>query len=135
MYTNKCSEYNSCIEELNASNKIKKIMEEVSSRMNEDEVLKIRYVDFLEENKKINQSIINDEKKKARKQGLAEGREKGLKQGIKQGIKEGIEQGIEQERTSTILKMYQNDIDIETISKITNKNTKDIESLIKRNAK
>ena len=103
--------------------------------MNEDEVLKIRYVDFLEENKKINQSIINDEKKKTRKQGLAEGREEGLKQGIKQGIKEGIEQGIEQERTSTILKMYQNDIDIETISKITNKNTKDIESLIKRNAK
>ena len=31
--------------------------------------------------------------------------------------------------------MYENNINIETISKITNKNTKEIETLIKRGAK
>ena len=129
MYTDKIVEYDKCIEELNASNKIKKIMEEVSSRMNEDEVLKIRYVDFLEENKKINQSIINDEKKKARKLGLQEGREEGLKQGIKEGIKEGIKQN----QKEIIINMYKNNFDINTISKITNISLKEIKSYIDEN--
>lgn len=58
-------------------------MEEVSNRMNENEVLKMRYVDFLEETKKINRSIIADEKKKARIEALKEGIEKGIEQGKK----------------------------------------------------
>lgn len=58
-------------------------MEEVSNPMNENEVLKMRYVDFLEETKKINRSIIADEKKKARIEALKEGIEKGIEQGKK----------------------------------------------------
>ena len=48
------------------------------------------------------------------------------------GVKEGIEQGIVQNTTEMILSMLKNDIDIGTISKITNKSIKEIETIKKQ---
>ena len=48
------------------------------------------------------------------------------------GVKEGIEQGIEQKTTEMVLSMLKNNIDIETISKITNKSIKEIEMIKKQ---
>ena len=63
------------------------------------------------------------------KQGLEQGIEQGFERGIEQGIGKGIEQGIIQNTTEMILSMLKNDIDIEKISKITNKSIKKIENI------
>ena len=63
------------------------------------------------------------------KQGLEQGIEQGFERGIEQGIGKGIEQGIIQNTTEMILSMLKNDIDIEKISKITNKSIKEIENI------
>ena len=55
MYTDRIEEFNRCIEELSVDSSIKNIIEEVSIDMNGDNNLKLRYTDFLEETKKINQ--------------------------------------------------------------------------------
>ena len=83
--------------------------------MNENEELKIRYYDFLEETRALNAAIIRDEKRKARKEGLAEGKveEKSLK---------------EQE---LVRNMYKENVDINLISKYTNLSKKKIEKIIK----
>ena len=86
MYTNKVDEFNKCIKELSTSNNIKKILEGVSTRMNENDELKVRYYDFLEETRRLNDSIISDEKRKAH----ALGKEEGISQGILQNQKEII---------------------------------------------
>ena len=98
--------------------------------MNENDIIKVRYVDFLEENKKINRSIINDEKKKARIEGLKEGREEGLQQGIKQGIEQGIEQGIIQTQKNMVLNMYNEGLNLDAISKYSNLSLREIKKII-----
>ncbi len=57
-----------------------------------------------------------------------EAAEKGMQEGLKEGIKEGIEQGVEE----TIKSMHKNNIDLETISKITNKSVEEIEEILKK---
>ena len=54
--------------------------------MNENDELKVRYYDFLEETKRLNDSIISDEKRKAH----ALGKEEGISQGRLQKEKEII---------------------------------------------
>ena len=61
-----------------------------------------------------------------------DGVKEGIEQGIEQGIELGIEQGIEQNTTEMILSMLKNNIDTETISKITNKSIKEIEMIKKQ---
>ena len=95
--------------------------------MNEENELKMRYVDFLEETKKINRSIINDEKRKARIEGLKEGKEEGLKQ--------GIEKGIEKNKKEIILNMYNEMVDLKLISKYTNISIDEIKKIIDLNKK
>ena len=106
--------------------------------MTEDEILTVRYVDFLEENKLINKSIINAEKKKARKIGLEEGRAKGLAKGLKKGLakglaegrKEGRKEGRIEGRAELIINMFKNGQSIETISKICNLKIKEVKDII-----
>lgn len=127
LYTDKIDEFKKCIEEIRTHKKVKKIIEEVSNRMNEENELKMRYVDFLEETKKINRSIINDEKRKARIEGLKEGKEEGLKQ--------GIEKGIEKNKKEIILNMYNEMVDLKLISKYTNISIDEIKKIIDLNKK
>ena len=67
IYTNKIDEFNRCIEELSVEGDIKNEILEVSTVMNGDNELTLRYTDFLEETKRINRSILKDEIKTARK--------------------------------------------------------------------
>ena len=48
-----------------------------------------------------------------------EGKAEGHKEGRKEGLEEGLQQGIEQEKLSTIKKMLEKNIDIDTICDIT----------------
>ena len=57
---------------------------------------------------------------------------KGLAEGIEEGREIGIEQGIEQNTEDMILSMIKNNIDIQTISKITNKSIEEINNIIKK---
>jgi len=61
----------------------------------------------------LQQMALEDEKKKAIKQGL----EQGLEQGIKQGREEGMKQGIEQQKISIINNMKKLNLDEDTIIK------------------
>ena len=62
----------------------------------------------------------------------AEWERKSIENDIKaEGIKEGIEQGIEQTTKETILAMLKNNLSLELISKITNKNIEEIKEFIK----
>ena len=62
---------------------------------------------------------------------LETGLQQGIEQGIKQGIKQGIEQGIEQKTVELIMNMIVNNIDYDTISKITSKSIKEIKEIEK----
>ena len=86
--------------------------------MTEDEVLTVRYVDFLEENKKINQSIINDERRKAKLAGFEKG----------QRIGEKI--GEEKKEREMILSMYYKNIDINVISDISKLSLSEVKQII-----
>ena len=66
------------------------------------------------------------------KEGIEQGIEKGIEKGIEQGIEKGIEQGMKKEKKNIIITMLKNNIDIEIISKITNKSIKEIETIKKQ---
>ena len=134
IYTDKEDEFNKIIQELSANKMIKSVIKEVQTRMTEDEILTVRYVDFLEENRLINKSIINAEKKKARKIGLEEGRAKGLAKGLKKGLAKGLaegrKEGRKEGRAELIINMFKNGQSIETISKICNLKIKEVKDII-----
>ena len=86
------------------------MMEEVSKEMNGNEELCGRYFDFLEENKRINDSIINEERNKARK--------------------EGLEKGIQDTQKHIVLNMYNHNFAVEDISRGTGLEIEKIKSII-----
>ena len=57
----------------------------------------------------------------------SEGRAEGLEEGIEIGFEQGIEKGIEQ----TIRSMMKQNIDLETISKVTNKSLDELKEIEK----
>lgn len=119
MYTKKKQEFERCISEISMEKNLKREMREVCTRMNEDEELKVRYYDFLEETKALNEAIIRDEKRKARKEGLEEGREEGRTDGRTQGLKE------------IVINMYSKNMDINLIQEATNLSLNEIKKIIK----
>ncbi len=118
MYTKKKDEFEKCLSEMSTEIDIKKEMKEVCIRMNEDEELKVRYYDFLEETKALNAAIIRDEKRKARIAGLEEGRQRGRQEGKLESQKEIIQN------------MYHNNMDINLIKEITKLPIEDIKKII-----
>ena len=123
IYTDKEEEFEQITLELTSKRKIRKVIKEVSTRMTEDEVLTVRYVDFLEENKKINQSIINDERRKAKLAGFEKG----------QRIGEKI--GEEKKEREMILSMYYKNIDINVISDISKLSLSEVKQIIDEKSK
>lgn len=85
----------------------------------------VQFMDPDKDAEMIFNTILDSEKEIAQK----EGREKGLKEGREEGLKEGREEGIKQNKVDTARKMKQENIDINTISKITNLSIKEIEKL------
>ena len=66
-----------------------------------------------------------------KKQILNDIKNQGLEEGRAEGITEGLEQGIEQEKQETIKKILKNNIELELISKITNKSIEEIKEISK----
>ena len=111
MYTSNTKEFNACIEEIKVDKNIKNIMEEVSDYMNNNNELKVRYYDFLEETKRLNDSIINDEKRKSKDEGIA--------------------LGIEQKQNEMVLNMFNKGWNIDLISEGTNLSINEVNNIIK----
>ena len=97
---------------------IKELMEGVVNDMNKDDNLVGRYYDWKEENDRINQSIINEVKKKS------------LKEGIEQGIQKGLEQGVEKATKEMIINMHNNNLSSDVISNYTNLPIEKIKEII-----
>ncbi len=64
------------------------------------------------------------------KQGIEQGIEKGIEQGIEQGVKQGIEQGEINKTKELVLNMINENIDINTIAKISCLSIEEIKSII-----
>ena len=112
MYTKKTEEFLKCISEISMEKYLKEEMEEVCTRMNDDEELKVRYYDFLEETKALKEAIIREEKRKSKKEGLVEG----------QALKE----------KEMIINMYNDNLDINIIAKYANTTIDEVKNIIKR---
>lgn len=54
----------------------------------------------------------------------------GVKDGMNQEIEQEKNQGVEEEKRDTIKKMQQNQIDVETISKVTGKSLEEINNIL-----
>ena len=89
------TKFDECINKLDARNNIKDIIKEVSDRMNENEELRYSFEDFMEEERRINDSIINDEKRKSKEEGHQEGFAEGHQEGFTEGHQEGLREGEE----------------------------------------
>ena len=101
---------------------IKELMEGVVNDMNKDDNLVGSYYDWKEENDRINQSIINEVKKKSLKEGLEQGIQKGLEQGIQKGIEKTIKE--------MVINMYNNNLSVDMISNYTNLSIEKIKEII-----
>ena len=87
--------------------------------MNEDEELKGRYYNFLEDSKRLDNSIISDEKRKSKNEGLIEG--------------EAI--GIAKTKYDLVLNMYNKNLPLELIREISNLNIEEVQKIINSSKK
>ena len=92
--------------------KAKKVLEEISQDEHE------RYLAELRQKYIMDQKAIEDA-----------GFDKGLKVGIQQGIQQGIQSGMQQEKIAIAKNMKIQNIDIETISKVTGLSIDEIKNL------
>ena len=92
---------------------IKELMEGKIREMNHDEKLVTEYRTWKDENERINASIINEERKEARQ--------------------EGLEEGINNRNKEIVLEMFNNKVSIELIGKYTNLSQEEIEKILKNN--
>ena len=130
MVLDKEEDFQNCIEKIEMKGNLKRMMEDVSKEMNGNEELCGRYFDFLEENKRINDSIINEERNKARKEGLKKGLKEGLQQGIQQGLEQGLEQGSLLKQKEVVLNMHKENLSLETISKYSGISINEVKKII-----
>ena len=104
------------------------ILEKEIIKANNDEFV----VDWIskEEEQKQYEEVMYE---KGLNQGLSEGKKQGLSEGLTKGkelgISEGIEKGIEQNKIENAKKMLELNMDLETISEITNLTKEEIEGL------
>ena len=110
MVTKSVDEFEECINMVDTKHSIKEIIEEVSKAMNEKDDIKLRYYDFLDEQRRINDSIISEVKN--------------------DGIKEGIKEGILKNKREMILNMYDEKININTIAKCANLSLEEVLDII-----
>ena len=85
----------------------------------------VQFMDPDEDAEIIFNTIVDSEKERAQKEGLQEGLQEGRKEGIEKGREEGMAEGIK----NTARKKKKKNIDINTISEITNLSIDEIEKL------
>ena len=68
------------------------------------------------------------------KQGIEKGIEKGIEQGIEKGLEQGLKQGSLEKQKEMVLKMYQENIPIKTIAKISSLSISEVEEIINKKA-
>ncbi len=116
------------LEELSEKSEIVNNFKKEIIKANNDEFV----VDWIskEEEQKQYEEVMYE---KGLNQGLSEGKKKGLSEGLTKGkelgISEGIEKGIEQNKIENAKKMLELNMDLETISEITNLTKEEIEGL------
>ena len=86
MVTEKEEEFRECLSKVNTSLSLKELIEKVMIDMEDKDDLKLDYYNFLEDTKRINDGIIEEEKEMAREIGLREGREEGRAENRKEMI-------------------------------------------------
>ena len=80
--------------------------------------------------------LLNTYKDKAEKafdRGMERGIEQGIEKGIEKGIEQGIEKGIEEKTIDACIRMHDNGLDNDTISKCLNISKEKVEKIIKNN--
>ena len=126
MLCSKRKDFQENIDRVPIDDEIRGDIERIVEEMNYDDKIPERYYNREEELARIDRSVINGEKKRARAEGLREGREEGRKLGIKEGIKEGSMQ-----KSQEIAKIMLKDTnDYEKISKYTGLSIESIKKLI-----
>ena len=110
MVTKEINEFTQCIEMIDTTHSIKEIMEEVSSDMNSKDELRFSFKDFMEEERRINDSIISVVRNS--------------------GIKQGIETGSLQAKTEMILNMNNKNIPLDTIVECSNLSAYEVQQII-----
>ena len=105
MVTEKDEEFKECLSKINTSLSLKELIEKVMSDM--------------EDTKRINDGIIEEEKEWAREEGLKEGREKGLAEG----------------RAEMIINLNNNNVPIDVIAKSANLSLEKVSEIINENIK
>ena len=105
--------FNSIIQMIQMKPEIKELMEGKIREMNQDAKLVTEYRTWKDENEWINASIINEERKEARQ--------------------EGLEEGINNRNKEIVLEMFNNKVSIELIGKYTNLSQEEIEKILKNN--
>ena len=110
-------EFDKSIREIPLEEEIREDIERIVEEMNLEDQIPERYYNREEELARIDQGIINGEKKRARAAGLREGRE------------EGREEGRKEERKEIAQAMLAKKMNIETISEITGLTVDEIETL------
>lgn len=110
LYTNSAQEFNYCISKIDTLGRIKDIFMEVSSDMNSDEELLSMYYNKEEDEKRIWNGIIEEEKEIAREEGHAE--------------------GIKQNRLEIIKNLVKMNMKIDDISQVVNLPINEVEKII-----
>lgn len=110
MVVDKQEDFINILEEVRTRPEIKELMEGVLTDMVGDEEMYGRYYNWKEEQEKLNNSIIAEERDDAKK--------------------EGFEQGIQKTKREIVLKMYNDNLPIETISNYTNLSLEEIKNII-----
>ena len=118
---NKQEEFKSILNIVRMKPEIKELMEGVMTNMNTNEDFIERFYDYEEDNRKLTQGIINEEKRES------------FNAGLSKGITQGITQGILQNKKEIVLNMY-NKLSVEEISSLTGISILNIQEII-NNAK
>lgn len=105
--------------ELFGEKESKQFIKDVIDMNNEEYIFKEWEIEKL--NEVVNYTIEENAKK--------EGHEKGIKEGRKEGLEQGLQEGLEKAIKQTIINMLKEKIDIDLISKITNKSIEEINSI------
>ena len=110
MLCNKKKEFERSISEIPLEDEIREDIERIVEEMNYDDQIPERYYNREEELARIDRSVINGERKRARA--------------------EGLEEGVQKEKMEIAKAMLNKKMDLETISEITGLSLKEIESLV-----
>ena len=77
--------------------------------------------------------VLDEIKKKERREGREEGKIEGLEEGIEIGKEEGREEGIEIGRTGTVIQLLQKTHDVKQVVALLDMSIKDVKEIAERN--